>query len=513
MSFINAVKDLFRKGGAKIGMVDSLQTITDHPKINVDPKEHERVKTAMKYYEGKLPDEEYLSSKGDKCKRPFFDLPLTPLASDYLANLIVNESFDVTVGKENSPVNEFMQKTFADNDFKKKFGEYLSPMFAVGGLAVRPYVDDGEVRFSWALADSFFPLRNNTNNISEGVFISHSTNYEGKKAKYYTLFEFHEWIDEVYTITNELYKSDDPANVGVKVNLNELYDGIEPISQYPDVTRPLFVYLKPAGYNNLSVRSPLGLGVADNCKKIIDQINETNNQMHYDMKKAKPRIAASEHYFNIDGGENGIGPKIKFDDKSDEFLFLAAGGEKPYIEDLTFKFDPAPYENKINYHLRWFEQKLKLQQGTFSFERSSGGIKTATQIVSEDSDTFRTRNMQISQIEPFISDLCISIWELVDSFNTLPDVKQIDIGEKPEYKDISVDFDDGIFTNKQQESEFYSQGLVNNVLSKKEFMKRVYKMTDDEAEEQLQAIVDEDKLFSPSHQDIMREVSLLGREE
>lgn len=511
MNPIKKIWQSIRKGGAKIGMVESLRTITDHPKINVDPKEYERIKTAMKYYEGKLPDEEYISSKGNTCKRPFFDLPLTPLASDYLANLIVNESFDVTVGKENSPVNVFMQKTLADNDFKKKFGEYLSPMFAVGGLAVRPYVDDGEVRFNWALADSFFPLRNNTNNISEGVFISHSTNYVGKKAQHYTLFEFHEWIEGVYTITNELYKSDDPSNVGISVKLNELYDGIEPVSQYPNVTRPLFVYLKPAGYNNLSVRSPLGLGVADNCKKIIDQINETNNQMHYDMKKAKPRIVASEHYFNISGGENGVGPKIKFDDKSDEFLFVT--GDEANIQDLTFKFDPAPYENKINYHLRWFEQKLKLQQGTFSFERSSGGVKTATQIVSEDSDTFRTRNMQISQIEPFISDLCISIWELMQHFKEFAESKDVEIGDKPEYKDISVDFDDGIFTNKQQESEFYSQGLVNSVLSKKEFMKRVYKMTDDEADEQLQAIVDEGKLFSPEHQEVMREVKMLGREE
>lgn len=37
------IKNLFRKGGAKLGMVESLENITDHPKINIPQNELDRI--------------------------------------------------------------------------------------------------------------------------------------------------------------------------------------------------------------------------------------------------------------------------------------------------------------------------------------------------------------------------------------------------------------------------------------------------------------------------------------
>src|SRR5699024_12782626 len=47
-------------------------------------------------------------------------------------------------------------------------------MYALGGLTVRPYVDQatGEIEFSWALANAFYPLRSTSNGIAEGVMKS-----------------------------------------------------------------------------------------------------------------------------------------------------------------------------------------------------------------------------------------------------------------------------------------------------------------------------------------------------
>ena len=70
-------------------------------------------------------------------------------------------------------------------------------MLATGGLAAKPYYDaaTGDFKFSWTLADTFIPLKNNTNNISEAVIPSYTQIVDGDKTYYYTLLEFHEWAE------------------------------------------------------------------------------------------------------------------------------------------------------------------------------------------------------------------------------------------------------------------------------------------------------------------------------
>src|SRR5690606_16310161 len=143
---------------------------------------------------------------------------------------------------------------FEHNDFKKNLMRYLEPMFAVGGIAVRPYVDQttGEVEFAWALADAFYPLKTNSNGISEGVIKSVTTKIDRGTTVYYTLLEFHEWKNDLYVITNELYKSERSSEIGRRVPLDEIYEGLEEETTVKNLTRPMFNYLKPSGFNNIN---------------------------------------------------------------------------------------------------------------------------------------------------------------------------------------------------------------------------------------------------------------------
>src|SRR5690625_5847963 len=177
-------------------------------------------------------------------------LNMRKLSADVLAGLVFNEQCEVYVSdandeeeKENSfqSAHEFIQHVFEHNKFKKNLSDYLEPMFALGGLTVRPYVNEsGEIEFSWAIANAFYPLRSNSNGISEGVMKSVTTKYDGDKAEYYTLLEFHEWKNGLYTITNELYKSESPNEIGKQVPLEEIYEGLENQTTIKGLTRPLF---------------------------------------------------------------------------------------------------------------------------------------------------------------------------------------------------------------------------------------------------------------------------------
>ncbi|MDY4307487.1 phage portal protein [Enterococcus mundtii] len=107
---------------------------------------------------------------------------------------------------------------FQHNDFKRNLSKYLEPAMALGGLVVRPYFNDqsGQVEFSWALPDAFFPLESSTNKISQCAMAFKTIKTQGNKTFYYTLLEFHEWIDGEYWVSMELYESENLMCWGCK---------------------------------------------------------------------------------------------------------------------------------------------------------------------------------------------------------------------------------------------------------------------------------------------------------
>ena len=54
-----SIKGLFRKGGAKLGMIKSLGAITDDPRIAVPAEEYTRIRKAKDYYSDKPVDVDY----------------------------------------------------------------------------------------------------------------------------------------------------------------------------------------------------------------------------------------------------------------------------------------------------------------------------------------------------------------------------------------------------------------------------------------------------------------------
>ena len=54
MGVLNTIKNWFRKGGAKLGMVNELTNITDDPRISISSDEYDRIAVAEQYYRDDL---------------------------------------------------------------------------------------------------------------------------------------------------------------------------------------------------------------------------------------------------------------------------------------------------------------------------------------------------------------------------------------------------------------------------------------------------------------------------
>ena len=144
-------------------------------------------------YKNTFPDVSYINSEGLSATRPFHSLNVSKVVSRKLSKLVFNDGCDITVDDDNA--DKFLQEVFSDNKFRKNFGEELEAGYAIGGLALRPYVDTntGKIKISYCRADTFYPLQSNTNDISEAAIATVTQQAEGQKTVYYTLLEFHEW--------------------------------------------------------------------------------------------------------------------------------------------------------------------------------------------------------------------------------------------------------------------------------------------------------------------------------
>lgn len=253
MSLFQKVKDFFNRGRYNM-QTSNLSSILDHPKIAVTREEYNRIQHNLTYYQSRWEDIEYTNTDGDIKRRKMNHLPIARTAAKKIASLVYNEQAEISA--KDSTLNDFLNDMLANDRFNKNFERYLESALALGGMAMRPYVDGDKIRVAFVQAPVFLPLQSNTQDVSSAAILTKTIKSEGKTNVYYTLVEFHEWVTadgseigstkdkSLYRITNELYKSNTDGALGQRVSLQELYPDLEPVTVLKDLSRPLFTYLK-----------------------------------------------------------------------------------------------------------------------------------------------------------------------------------------------------------------------------------------------------------------------------
>ncbi|KXU16204.1 Phage minor capsid protein [Streptococcus oralis] len=441
----------------------NLTNITDHPKIAVSSAEYDRIRENLTYFAGSYPQIEYKDSNGTQKKRDFNHLPIGRTASKKIASLVFNEQAEIKV--DDSKADEFVQQQLQNDRFIKNFERYLESCLALGGLAMRPYVDKDKVRVAFIQAPVFLPLQSNTQDVSSAAIITKTTKSEGNKHKYYTLIELHEWgKDDKYTVTNELYKSDNKQVVGARVPLSELYEDLEEVADLKRLSRPLFTYLKTPGMNNKDINSPLGLSIFDNAKTTIDFLNTTYDEFMWEVKMGQRRVAVPTQMIKTEYNQDGDKVTIKreFEPGQNVYEQFDSGDlDKGIgITDLTTAIRSDDYIKAINEGLKLFEMQIGVSSGTFTFDGKS--LKTATEVVSENSDTYQMRNSIVSLVEQSLKELIISMLELGKAYGLYK-------GNIPDMEKISINLDDGVFTDRNAELDYWvkvvNAGFATDVMA------------------------------------------------
>lgn len=488
MTLLGTIKNAVYKGGELLGMNTGLDNIIDDPRIALSADEVSRIREDKRYYQNDLTPYKWRNSYGDIVDVPVQSSNVVATASKNLASLIFNEGCTIRILND-SDANDVLQETLEANNFNENFERQLQRWIALGTGVCRPVVQNNQIKINFASADQVYPLEANSNDVNEVAIAFRSTQIENQQTIYYTLLEFHQWTAKGYQISNELYRSDDQSTVGTQVPLATLdkYANLTPKTDFTGSPIQLFAFYRNPGDNNINLGSSMGLSMIDNCKTTIDSLNRAYTELYWEMKQGQRRIIVPESFLGKENlhdmlltQQNRFNQHPKMYDPDTMVYQVGYGLEDDTIKDVTSDIRVDEFNQLIQLYLSTFENQTGFSQGTFTATPS--GIQTATEVVTNNSKTYQTRSSYLTQVEKMLKQLVRAILAEA-STPELFDDGQILWSGKLDDLDIAIDFNDGVFINKEQQRQDDLQVVSAGVMPKVQFLMRNYDLDQATAEE------------------------------
>lgn len=456
-----------------MGIIKQLESLKDHKKITINEQTYSRIAKNKAVYQGFVPEwhnlTEVSSVTGEKFDRTMLSFGMGKVLANEMASLIFNEKAEISI--EDKTASDFVIDTLYSNGFHENFQRYLEYGYALSGMAVKVYFHNDKVKLAYAVADAFYPLSNDSENIDEALFISE----EQRGDYYYTLLEWNEWKGDQYIIENELYQSTTKGELGVEVPLGTIYENLAPKTIIDNLRRPLFVYFKLNTANNKDLTSPLGVSIYENSYDTLYMLDYLYDFWHNEFELGRRRIAVDRSMIKPFIDINGV-RRTAFDPKETVFTALDAEGMKG-VTDLSVELRSQDIVDSINALLDILAMQVGFSSGTFNFDGKS--MKTATEVVSENSKTYRTKNSHEKLVEKGIKELIISIVDVGKLYGVYKGTIDFKVG---------IDFDDSISQDRQENFNYYSAGVSMGMIPKVIGIQRTYKVPEDVAEEWMEMI-------------------------
>lgn len=479
------------KGGMyKLGILKGIESVAEHKDIYMNDELYNLIDTWKSLYRGHHKPWhfiEYETIDGTKT-RNMDTMNMAKTSAAEMASLVYNEKCEISIGDDENETAEFINNVLKRNKFDKKFQDFLEYSFAMGGMVIKPYVENDEIKLSFVTADCFIPIAWSNETITEGVFINETQ--KGKKR--YTLLEWHTWDNGIYTVTNELYESEFGDDLGRPVSLDVLYPGLEPVVGMPNIERTLFTYFKPNTANNIDTQSPLGIPIYANALPTMKSIDTAFDSFHREFRLGKKRILVPEAMIKTVIDQDGR-PQRYFDASDETYEAFGGDMDDTEMKDIKVELRVTEHIAAINALLNLYAMQTGFSSGTFNFDGES--MKTATEVVSEQSKTFKSKQSHEIIIESGLIDLIESILDLADTYGIFTNTEK-DI-------EISVAFDDSIAEDKEVEINKQVTLVLNELQSRKRAIKKIFGVSDDEAELIVAEISEEQGANEPNVDDSM----------
>lgn len=431
-----------------------------------------------------------------------------------LAGLVWSEQCQVHVSQEsgNPALEEFVHDVLVKNNFWCKMQEHIEQVLALGGGAIKVWYDErrdsegnvvpgsGRIRLGFCQADQFVPIEWDNAQVTGGVFISR----EAKGGYYYTRLEWHKWDGLTYYISNELFRSDRKESqnsgslesqdiLGFRYPLGEIYPFLQPETALQGLSGSLFAYYRTAVANNIDDNSPLGVSIYANALSTLKALDICYDSFIREFQLGKKRIIVPDQCLRTVVDPETGELRRYFDATDEAFVALSTddlGALK--IQDNSVELRVDEHEQAINALLSILCLQVGFSAGTFTFDRAQG-LKTATEVISENSKTYKTIKAQQLQVKAAIDQIVNGIIQVAQLYDLQWGGVSIRALAAQGWE-TKVVFDDSILQDRQTN---INEGVLlvgNGLMSKKYFLVNIRGMTDEEADRELKTIAEEKKI-------------------
>lgn len=471
---------------------------------------------------------EIVTPNNEHAHREMARLNVGKAAVQELASLIWTERCEVHVSRtnsdgENDPLDEFVNDVLRQNNFFVKMGEHIEQSLALGGGALKVWfkpdrdgegnaLKTGNIEIGYAMADQFVPTAWDNAQVKDAIFISR----KAKGGFYYTRLEWHKWDGDTYVVTNDVYRAEQRTNddgtlsndnqdiLGVWMPLAEVYPELSPVTEMRNIGQSLFSYYRPAAANNLDDNSPLGVSLYANALDTLRALDMAFDGFNAFLRLGKPKIVVPQSALRGVIDQRGV-VRHYFDPNDEIFAGLSIESENFEIKDMTIQLHVEEHAAAINALLNIFCLQVGFSPSTFTFDRDAG-MRTATEVISENSKTYKSVKNNQNNIRPAIErlvDNIITVASLYDMSYNGQSVADMAAGGY----EVSVVFDDSVIQDQQTNLNQGILLLTNGLLSKKTILtspKYGICLTDEEADAELERIASESAQVTAQAVDMFR---------
>lgn len=444
----------------------------------VDPSFYRKIEEWKSWYNGNVRRFSFYkvyTGRGTykRCQRK--SMGMAKKLSEDIADLLLNERVTITLNDENT--NNFVQKALEDNHFLVTGNDYQERKACTGTVAYIPYIDDmeiaedgqvvsGVIKINYLDASNIYPVSWNNGHATECVFTFPHT-VSGKK---YVHVQSHFLESGEYVIRNTVLRCESGSQEGTELT-EEQWHQLKPFMTLAKEVRtgssePQFVLDRLNITNNAEDSNPMGVAIFANSIDVLKKLDIEFDSYSNEFELGRKRIfVAPEMLTNEDGSP-------AFDPEDSVFYSLPEdydAKKEGLIMDVDMDLRADQHSKAISDDLNYLS--LKCGFGTDRYKFDGSGVKTATEVISENSDMYRT----IKKHEIILDDV---LKKLIRIIIRLGIVLGNPLNQESE---IVVKFDDSIIEDKETERNRDRQDVAMGVMSLAEYRAKWYGETLEEA--------------------------------
>ena len=417
-----------------------------------------------------------------------YSLGMAKKVCEDMADLLLNEKVTITVADQTT--DTFVKNVLESNTWEELGNEFQEWKAALGTVAYVVYIKDavvdeagnmtgGTVGINYVEASHIYPTSWQNKVITECIFTFPKT-YKRKK---YVHFQYHKIEDipgegrKQYVIENTVVEN--TTGAGKELTPEEweeipAFSGLaERIETGSD--QALFIIDRLNMVNNADDDStnPMGVALFANGIDVIRKIDLEYDSYANEFSLGRKRIFVAPEFLSNTNGSPVFDPNDSVFYELPEDYFKNAES-KEAIREINMELRIEEHSKAINDDLNWLSFKCGFGTDRYKFE--AGSVKTATEVISENSDMYRS----LTKHELVLNRVLIQLIQTIIRAGI-----SIGIPGLQENTDVTIQFDDSIIEDKVTERQNDRQDVAMGAMGLAEYRAKWYGETPEQAQKNL----------------------------